>query len=161
MTRRWFYGPVQDPKYDVTHAPSTAHAKAWKKAIGSNLSDYSNWMHTRKDSVGKHLNLLFDAKKSQPSMEEKNATRIRKRNVDIPPSKDQKKGVEQQSVKLGFRHPKKEVLAEEPKKKSPTRSTRRNQNIRREEVRDPRSAESHCMAECRLYVFRGWLRQRL
>ena len=69
MTRRWFYGPVQDPKYDVT--PKYGAREGVEKTSGSNLSDYSNWIHTRKDSVGKHLNLLFDAKKSQPSMEEK------------------------------------------------------------------------------------------
>ena len=149
------------PQVRCDACPKYGAREGVEKTSGSNLSDYNNWIHTRKDSVEKHLNLLSDAKKSQPSMEEKNATRIRKRNVDTPPSKDEKKGVEQQSVKLGFRHPKKEIRAVEPKKKSPTRSTRRNQHIRREEVRDPRSAESHCMAECRLYVFRGWLRQRL
>ena len=53
-----------------------------EKTSGSNLRGYDNWIHSRKDSIAKHLNLLSDARKSQPAMEEKNATRIRKRNLE-------------------------------------------------------------------------------
>ena len=114
-----------------------------KKTSGSNLSAYSNWIHTRKYSVGKHLNLLFGAKKSQPSMEEKNATRIRKRNVDISPSKDQKKGVEQQSVKLGFRHPKKDVLAEKAEEeKSGEKHKKKSKHPTRRSTRSPLGRKS-------------------
>ena len=54
------------------------------------LIGYENLVHNRKDSAPKHLRLLSDQRKSQPAMEEKNATRMRKRNVDTPSAKGQK-----------------------------------------------------------------------